>query len=59
MPEEERMATLNMLQQSRMEVQQMMEKLPLSAQSMAAQKRRKDLEDKMQELERSITTFSR
>jgi len=59
MGEEERVATLDQLLANKKEFQNMIEKLPLSMRTTGLVNKRKELEAKMQDIERAITTFSR
>ena len=59
MDEEERVKTLDALLENKKEVQETLEKLPLSMKTEALRQRKRELEEKMNELERAITTFSR
>lgn len=59
MGEEERLRTLDDLQQTKREIINMLEKLPLANQSMALQKRKKEMEEKLNKIEKAIETFSK
>lgn len=59
MKEEERLKTLEELHETKREVNNMLEKMPLANQSLALQKRKKELEEKLNKLERAIETFSK
>ena len=57
--EEERVATLNGLYESQKEIMGLIERLPISMRTMAVQKRKDELEEKLDEIEEAIKTFSR
>lgn len=59
MPEDERLKTLEDLQQSKREINTMLEKLPIANKSMALEKKKKELEEKLLRIERAIETFSK
>ena len=59
MPEEERLRTLEELQESKKEVTNMLEKLPVGARTMTLEKRKKELETKLTRIERALETFSK
>jgi len=59
MPEEQRIETLEKLIAEHKEIQEMIEKMPLSMRTEALRQRKRDLEEKTKEVERAITTFSR
>jgi len=59
MPEEERVATLDELVRQKKEIQETIEKMPLSMRSDALKAKKREMEEKMNEIERAITTFSR
>lgn len=57
--EEERLKTLEGLQESKKELLGLLEKLPITMSSVSAQKRKAELERKLDEVEEAIETFSR
>ena len=59
MPEAERLKTLEELHETRKEVNNMLERLPVANQSMAMQRRKRDLEEKLLKIEKAIETFSK
>lgn len=59
MPEEDRIATLEKLTKEREEILELIDKMPLSMRTEALRQRKRELEEKLNELERAITTFSR
>ena len=59
MTEDERIETLEQLQQKKTELQSMIEKMPISMRTDALKIKKRELEEKMKEVERAITTFSR
>lgn len=59
MGEEERLKTLEDLQNSKKEVNNMLEKMPIANKSMAMEKRIKELEEKLLRIDRAIDTFSK
>lgn len=59
MPDEERLDTLKDLQESRKEINTALEKLPVVSKTLAMDKHKKDLEDKMARIDRAIETFSK
>jgi len=59
MPEEERLETLKDLQDSYKEVNNTLEKLPVISKTLAMEKHKKELEDKMVRINRAIETFSK
>lgn len=54
MPEDERLATLNDLKQAREETSRALEKLPVVAHSNKMERHKKELEDKLNRLDRAI-----
>ena len=57
--EEERLATLKKLQESKYDIQQLIEKLPITMHSNQAKIKQKELYTKLDEIENAINTFSR
>lgn len=59
MPDEERISTLNDLKESRKEINNALEKLPVVLKTLAMEKHKKELEGKLVRIERAIETFSK
>jgi len=59
MSEEERVATLNDLQATKRDITNMLERMPIANRSLAADRRKKELEEKLSRIERAIETFSK
>ncbi|CAM9955338.1 unnamed protein product [Discosporangium mesarthrocarpum] len=59
MPEEERVATLGLLQESETETQAQLNKLPLVVQTPILQRRKEDLNIKLKEIDDAKAIFSR
>lgn len=59
MEEGERLATLKQLNENKREVNNQLEKLPISLRTQAMRNRKNQLEDKLAELDRSIAMFSK
>jgi hypothetical protein len=59
MGEEERVATLNDLQQAKHETIRALEKLPVVAHSNKMERHKQELEDKLNRLDKAIDTFSK
>lgn len=59
MPEEERLETLHDLTESRRDVNTALEKLPVVSRTIAVERHRKDLEEKLVRIDRAIETFKR
>lgn len=59
MTEEERLETLEMLIKAKDEAMLDYNKLPIAANNMAIRQRRQEIEDKLQEVEKAIKTFTR
>ena len=59
MPEEERIETLNDLQESRREVNTALEKLPVVPRTIAVERHKRDLEEKLVRIDRAIETFQK
>ena len=59
MGEEERMQTLEDLNTTKKELTRLLERMPIAARTMAAERRRKEYEEKLFKVERAIETFSK
>ena len=59
MPEEERLDTLKDLEASRKEINNALEKLTVVSKTIAMEKHKKDLDNKMARIDRAIETFSK
>lgn len=59
MTEEERISTLEELQRQKREISDMLFAIPLSMKTDALKQRKRELEAKLLEIERAVTTFSR
>lgn len=59
MPEEERVETLNDLLAAKAETSHALEKLPVVAHSQKMERHKRELEDKLNRLDRAIETFSK
>ena len=59
MPDEERLETLKDLQESKKEINSALEKLPVVSKTLAMEKHKKSLEEKLIRIERAIETFSK
>ena len=59
MDESERVATLEQLQSTKRELQTMLESLPISMRSENLRNQKRELEERLNDVERNITTFSR
>jgi hypothetical protein len=59
MEEGERLSMLQMLENSRRELQSEIERLPITMKTMAMQKRRDEMEERYRNLEKQIDHFSR
>jgi hypothetical protein len=59
MEESERLATLRDLEENKREVNNMLEKLPISMRTQALSKRKTELEDKLADIDRAISMFSK
>ena len=59
MPEEERQATLDDLRAAKKETEDTIAKLPLTMKTMQMQNHKRELEDKVEKLEKAIGTFSK
>jgi len=57
--EEERVQTLTSLQETRRDLCNMLEKMPITMKTMTIQKKKEELETKLSEIENAIKTFSR
>ena len=59
MSEEERLSTLQDLQVTKKELTNMLERMPIANRTQAAERRKKELEEKLMRIERAIETFSK
>ena len=59
MDETERVQTLEQLQSSRRELQSILQGLPISMRSENLRLKKREIEERLNDVERSITTFSR
>jgi hypothetical protein len=59
MGEEERLQTLTDLQRTKQEISTMLERMPIANRTQAAERRKKELEEKLMRIERAIETFSK
>ena len=59
MPEQERVDTLNDLRESKKEISTAIERLPVMSRTIAGERHRKELEDKLLRIERAIQTFEK
>ncbi len=59
MEEDERLKVLEELFQSKKEITNLLEKMPIANKSMAHEKRKKELEEKLMRIERAVDTFSK
>jgi hypothetical protein len=59
MGEEERLQTLADLQRTKQEISTMLERMPIANRTQAAERRKKELEEKLMRIERAIETFSK
>lgn len=59
MSEEERLKTLDELIQTKKELNNMLEKMPIGSRTMTLEKRRKEFEYRLARIERAIQTFSK
>ena len=59
MDEAERVQTLEQLESTKRELQSMLHSLPISMRSEALRLKKRELEDRLADVERGITTFSR
>jgi len=59
MPEEERLETLKELQDSKKELNIALEKLPVVSRTIAMDRHKKDLEEKIDRIDKAIETFSK
>ena len=57
--EAERLQTLSDLQSTKRELQSMLETMPISMRSEALRLKKRELEERLADVERGITTFSR
>lgn len=59
MPEEERLDTLKDLKESKKDINNALEKLPVVSKTLQMEKHRKDLETKLTRVNKAIETFSK
>lgn len=59
MSDEERVGTLNDLQTTKRDITNMLERMPIANRSLAADRRKKEMEEKLMRIERAIETFSK
>lgn len=59
MPEQERLDTLKDLTESKREINTALEKLPVVSKTIAMQRHKKDLEDKLTRIENAMLTFEK
>lgn len=59
MPEEERLETLKDLKESRKEINTAIEKMPVVSRTIAGEKLKRELEDKLVKVDRAIETFEK
>ena len=59
MGDEERLQTLAELQDSKKELQNLLERLPIAQRTQAGERRKKEMEEKLMRIERAIETFSK
>lgn len=59
MPEEERLETLRDLEQSLKELNVALEKLPVVSRTIAMERHKKELEEKIDRIEKAIITFNK
>lgn len=59
MSEEERVKTLEEMEAQRKEIDEILKNMPLSMRTDALKNKKRELETKLDEIERAITTFSR
>ena len=59
MPDEERLETLKDLIESKKEINSALEKLPVVSKTLAMDKHKKSLEEKLIRIEKAIETFSK
>ena len=59
MPDEERLETLMDLQDSKKEINSAMERLPVVSKTLAMEKHKKSLDEKLIRIEKAIETFSK
>jgi len=59
MSEDERVSTLQDLQVTKKELTNMLERMPITNRTQAAERRKKELEEKLMRIERAIETFSK
>ena len=59
MSEDERLKTLDDLKESRREINNALERMPIANTSMAIIKKKKEMEEKLMRIDRAIETFSK
>lgn len=59
MGDEERLQTLAELQETKKELQNLLERLPIAQRTQAGERRKKEMEEKLMRIERAIETFSK
>mmetsp|Transcript_5202 Transcript_5202/g.4779 ORF Transcript_5202/g.4779 Transcript_5202/m.4779 type:complete len:129 (+) Transcript_5202:712-1098(+) len=59
MGEEERLKTLEELQVSKKDINNVLERMPIAMKSMAMDRKKKELEERLMRIERAIETFSK
>lgn len=59
LPEEERLATLDQLKYTKVQIINTLESLPISMKTMALRNKKLDLESKLQEVDAAIKLFSK
>lgn len=59
MPEEERLETLKDLKDSKKEINTALEKMPVVSRTIAGERTRRELEEKLVRIERAIETFEK
>ena len=59
MPEEERLETLKDLKESRKEINTALEKMPVMSRTIAGERQRRELEEKLVRVDRAIETFEK
>ena len=59
MPEKERLETLAQLRENKEEVNKLLARMPISMQTTSMQRQKKELEDKLMQIEKAITVMSK
>ena len=59
MPDEERLETLKDLKDSKKEINTALEKMPVVSRTIAGERQRRDLEEKLVRIDRAIETFEK